>query len=71
MTRLMEIRKERGFPQAACKTLLGFAHFPQARRPRSLTTEHFSTAAIHLRNADFLSKGWGVPHRKQDLVLPN
>ena len=48
-------------PTATCKTLLGFAHFPQARRRRSLTTEHFSTAAIHLRKADFLSEGWGVP----------
>jgi hypothetical protein len=49
-------------PTAACKTLLGFAHFPQARRRRLLTTEHFSTAAIHLRKRDFLSEGWGVPH---------
>src|SRR5207237_5783845 len=61
-------------PTAACKTLLGFAHFPQVRR-RSLTTEHFSTAAIHLRNPEFLSEGWGVPQtsfdsmRKQEETL--
>jgi hypothetical protein len=58
-------------PTAACKTLLGFAHFPQARRRRSLTTKHFSTAAIHLRKADFLSEGWGVPHYEPNGVIKN
>jgi hypothetical protein len=54
-------------PTAACKTLLGFAHFPQARRWQSLTTEHFSTAAIHLRKPGFLSEEWGVPQTSPPL----
>ena len=40
MTRCGNPQRPR-IPTAACKTPLGFAHFPQARRLRSLTTEHF------------------------------
>jgi hypothetical protein len=61
MTQLMEIRKNAD-SHSRLQNPAGFRTFPT--RPdggRSLTTEHFSTAAIHLSKLDFLSEGWGVP----------
>jgi hypothetical protein len=61
MTWLMEIRTERGFPQPLGKAF-GFPTFPTG--PTAAVdpqTELFSTAAFHLRKANFLSEGWGVP----------
>jgi hypothetical protein len=60
MTRLMEIRKERGFPRRL-QHPAGFRTFSTG--PTAAVTHNgaFSTAAIHLRKADFLSEGWEVP----------
>jgi hypothetical protein len=63
MTQLMEIRKNAD-SHSRLQNPAGFRTFPT--RPdggRSLTTEHFSTAAIHLSKLDFLSEGWGVPQK--------
>ena len=52
-------------PTAVCKTLLGFAHFPQARRRRSIiTTIQSRQAAAYLNEVDFLSNHWGAPQKK-------
>ena len=39
----------------------GFRTFPHRPDDDGNKQRIFSTAAIHLRNADFLSQGWGVP----------
>jgi hypothetical protein len=65
MTQLMEIRKNAD-SHSRLQNPAGFRTFPT--RPdggRSLTTEHFSTAAIHLSKLDFLSEGWGVPQTQR------
>jgi hypothetical protein len=62
MTRLRKSAGN-GFPQPFAKPCWVSHISTQARRRRSLTTEHFSAAAIHLRKPDFLSEGWGVPHQ--------
>jgi len=69
MTRLMEICKERRFPQPLAKPcwVSHISHRPDGGD--HFTTEHFSTAAIHLRKADFLSEGWGVPQLPVVTVL--
>jgi hypothetical protein len=68
MTQLMEIRKNAD-SHSRLQNPAGFRTFPT--RPdggRSLTTEHFSTAAIHLSKLDFLSEGWGVPHGVKSIL---
>jgi transposase len=62
MTRLRKSAGN-GLPQSFAKPCWVSHIYTQARRRRSLKTEHFSTAAIHLRKSDFLSEGWGVPPR--------
>jgi hypothetical protein len=53
LTPLMEIRKERGFPQRLEKDL--------AKKARLFTVPTGPTAAIHLKKGDFLSEEWGAP----------
>src|SRR6266700_548079 len=58
-------------PTAVCKTLLGFAHFPQARRRRSIiTTIQSGEAAAYLNEVDFLSNQRGAPQSKRKELSP-
>ena len=56
-----EIRTRRGFPQLLENSLgdSAFSQLPQARRRAKY--QPISTAAIHLKNRDFLSEEWGTP----------
>ncbi len=58
----VEIRTRRGFPQLLENSLgdSAFSQLPQARRRAKY--QPISTAAIHLKNRDFLSEEWGAPH---------
>jgi len=64
LTLLMEIRKERGFPQQLEKSLAkkrsAFSQFPQAQQQGSIY--NVLQTAIHLKKAQFWSEGWGAPH---------
>ena len=55
------IRTRRGFPQLLENSLgdSAFSQLPQARRRAKY--QPISTAAIHLKNRDFLSEEWGTP----------
>ena len=65
LTLLMEIRKERGFPQQLEKSLAkrrsAFSQFPQAQQQASIYK--VLQAAIHLKKANFWSEGWVAPQR--------
>ena len=55
------IRTRRGFHQLLENSLgdSAFSQLPQARRRAKY--QPISTAAIHLKNRDFLSEEWGAP----------
>ncbi len=61
----MEIRTRRGFPPLLENSLgdSAFSQLPQARRRAKY--QPISTAAIHLKNRDFLSEEWGAPQGAQ------
>ena len=48
------------------KTLRLFHSYTQARTAVNL--DSLSMAAFHLRNADFLSEGWGVPQKPASVI---
>ena len=63
LTLLMEIRKERGFPQQLEKSLAKNArlfHISHRLNNKDLSTNVLQ-AAIHLKKAKFRSEGWGAP----------
>ncbi len=57
----MEIRKQRGFPQAA--RLRRISHRPDGGNASQST--YFRAAAIHLKIGNFLSKEWGDPQASE------
>jgi hypothetical protein len=64
LTLLMEIRKERGFPQQLEKSLAKDARlFHSSHRPnnKDLSNNQLQ-AAVHLKKAKYWSEGWGAPH---------
>ena len=64
----MEIRKEPGFRHRLENSLedSAFSQFPQVRR--RARHQSISTAAIHLKIGNFLSKEWGDPHFGKTLI---